>query len=86
MNLSAEGVIGVLAREVQEWRLMRERAEGFRRFLGRKVKAVISDGSDKTVVIGVLLSVSEWGEFVIEDEGGGKTFCWPALDMEARDE
>jgi hypothetical protein len=24
-NLSAEGVIGALAREVQEWRLMRER-------------------------------------------------------------
>lgn len=74
-----------LAREVQEWRAMRDKAEGFRRFLGRTVRVTLPDGREveHTVVIGTLLSVSEWGEVVVEDEGGGKYFCWPALDVEA---
>lgn len=83
-SISGTSISSVLAREVQEWRAMRDKAEGFRRFLGRTVRATI-DGKavEHTVVVGTLLTVSEWGEFVVEDEGGGKHFCWPALDMEA---
>lgn len=69
--------------------------ESRQQFLGKQVKVILDkdewivrdNPNPKPVIIaGKLLSFSDAGEFVIEDDAGDIHYCWPMLTIELADE
>ncbi|QUU29314.1 hypothetical protein SEA_DIMINIMUS_130 [Mycobacterium phage Diminimus] len=54
----------------------------YKPLLGKQVKVTLDNDDPKAIATGTLLSFSDDGEVVVQDEMGFVHYCWPNLKME----
>ncbi|QNJ56923.1 hypothetical protein SEA_REINDEER_132 [Mycobacterium phage Reindeer] len=59
-----------------------ERLEQMRPLLGKQVKVTLDNEDPKAIATGKLLSFSDCGDVVVEDDMGFVHYCWPNLKTE----